>query len=141
MKITAGYNESDNRIQDGTPLMGGTVAVTLPVGPLSIGYQKKGYQDDHTSAVSEANKAFYKDDIIGLAYAVNDDFAISYNLIESVKHLHSAGTTVEQETKAINVAYTVGGLTIGLQDAKTDNAAYALNTSDDTRTVSIKTAF
>ena len=141
MKITAGYNESDNRIQDGTPLMGGTVAVTLPVGPLSIGYQKKGYQDDHVSAVSEANKAFYKDDIIGLAYAVNDDFAISYNLIESVKHLHSAGTTVEQETKAINVAYTVGGLTIGLQDAKTDNAAYALNTSDDTRTVSIKTAF
>ena len=141
MKITAGFNESDNRLTDGTPLSGGTVAVTLPVGPLSVGFQKKAYQDDHTSAVSEANKAFYKDDIIGVAYAVNDDFAVSYNLIESVKHLHSAGTTVEQETKAINIAYTVGGITIGLQDAKTDNAGYTLNTDDDTRTLSIKTAF
>jgi len=87
------------------------------------------------------NKAFFKDDILGIAYAVNDDFAISYNLIESVKHLHSAGTTIEQETKAINVAYTVGGLTLGVQDAKTSNSGYVLNTDKDSRTVSIKTAF
>ena len=140
MKLTAGYEESDSRATDGTPKLGGTVAAVLPVGPLSVGYQKKGYQALGTT-VSEANKAFFKDDILGIAYAVNDDFAISYNLIESVKHLHSAGTTIEQETKAINVAYTVGGLTIGVQDAKTANAGYVLNTDDDTRTVSIKTAF
>ena len=140
MKITAGYEESDSRATDGTPKMGGTVAAVLPVGPLSIGYQKKAYQALGTT-VSEANKAFYKDDILGIAYAVNDDFAISYNILESVKHVHTSGTLVEQETKAINVAYTVGGLTIGLQDAKTDNAAYVLNDSDDTRTISVKTAF
>jgi hypothetical protein len=140
LKLTAGYEESDSRIQDATPKRGGTVAAVLPVGPLSIGYQKKGYQEI-SDTVNEANKAFYKDDILGVAYAINDDFAISYNVIESVKHLHSAGTTVEQETKAINLAYTVGGLTIGLQDAKTDNAAYTLNISDDTRTISVKTAF
>jgi hypothetical protein len=139
-KITLGYNESDSRITNGTPKEGGTVAVVMPVGPLSVGYQKKAYQNVGTAALTEAQKAFYKDDILGVAYAVNDDFAISYNLIESVKHLHSAGTTVEQETKAINVAYTVGGLT-GIQDAKTDNSGWALGTNDDTRTLSIKTAF
>ena len=93
------------------------------------------------TSLTEANKNFYKDDILGVAYAINDDFAISYNIIESVKHAHNAGTTIEQETKAINVAYTVGGLTLGLQDAKTDNAGWASGTNDDTRTISIKTAF
>ena len=69
------------------------------------------------------------------------DFAISYNVYESVKHLHSAGTSVEQESKAINIAYTVGGVTLALQDAKTDNAAFTAGSSDDVRTISIKTAF
>ena len=140
-KITAGYNESDSRILNGTSLRGGTVAVTLPVGPLSVGYQKKAYQARGDAALSEAQKAFYKDDVLGIAYAVNDAFAISYNLYESVKHLHSAGTTVEQETKSINVAYTVGGLTLAFADAKTDNGGYAAGTDDDTRTISVKTAF
>ena len=139
MKITAGFNESDSRVTDATALRGGTVAVVMPVGPLSVGYQKKGYQA-LASTVNEGNKAFYKDDILGVAYAVNDDFAISYNIIESVKHDHTANE-VEQETKAINLAYTVGGLTLGFQDAKTDNAGYSATTSDDTRTISIKTAF
>ena len=140
-KITLGYENSDSRATDAQPKEGGTVAVVMPVGPLSVGYQKKAYQNVGTAALSEVQKAFYKDDILGIAYAVNDDFAISYNIIESVKHLHSAGTTVEQETKAINVAYTVGGLTLGIQDAKTDNSGWATGTNDDTRTLSVKTAF
>ena len=141
MKLTAGYNESDSRITNGTPLRGGTVAAVLPVGPLSVGYQKKAYQARGDAALTEAQKNHYKDDVLGIAYAVNDDFAISYNLYESVKHAHNAGTTIEQETKSINVAYTVGGLTLAFADAKTDNAAYSANTSDDTRTISVKTAF
>lgn len=142
VKITAGYNESESRLDQGVALRGGTVAVNLPVGPLSIGYQKKAYQPLETgTSVSEGTKAFYKDEILGIAYAVNDDFAISYNTYESAKHAHGPGTQIEQETKAINIAYTVGGLTLALQDAKTDNAAYSSGTSDDVRTISVKTAF
>ena len=139
MKITAGYEESDARLATGYGKVGGTVAVNLPIGPLSVGYQKKGYQAK-ADAITETSRAFYKDDVLGVAYAVNDSFAISYNLYESVKHDHSVGN-VEQETKAINIAYTVGGLTLGFQDAKTSNAAYSANTDDDTRTLSVKTAF
>ena len=53
----------------------------------------------------------------------------------------NGGTQVEQETEALNIAYTVGGLTLGFQDAKTTNAGYTAGTDDDTRTISIKTAF
>ena len=109
----------------------------MPVGPLSVGYQKKAYAP---VATADGTKTFYKDDVIGIAYAVNDDFAISYNLYESVQH-NNDGTNTEQETEALNFAYTVGGLTLGFQDAKTANAGYSAGTDDDTRTISIKTAF
>ena len=56
------------------------------------------------------------------------------------KHSNTNGE-VDQETKSINIAYTVGGLTLAFQDAKTTNSGYALNTDNDTRTISIKTAF
>jgi len=142
LKITAGYHESEARLTNGTALRGGTVAAVMPIGPLSIGYQKKAHQPLQSGiTITDATKAFYKDDVLGVAYAVNDDFAISYNTYELVKHDQTSGAHVEQETKAINVAYTVGGLTLALQDAKTDNSGYSSGTSDDVRTISVKTAF
>ena len=140
MKITAGYEESDSRTVAANGKEGATVAAVLPIGPLKVGYQKKAYQAAQT-AILVANRVFFKDDILGVAYAVNDDFAISYNIIESTNHSKADGVNVEQETKAINLAYTVGGLTLGFQDAKTSNAGYVAATDDDTRTISIKTAF
>ena len=108
----------------------------MPVGPLSVGYQKKAYQ------IAQADTSYYKDDIIGIAYAVNDDFAISYNVIESVNHAKGhISLNVEHETKAINLAYTVGGFTLGFQDAKTSNSGWSSGTDDDARTISVKTAF
>ena len=138
-KITLGYENSDSLATDAQSKQGGTVAVVMPIGALKVGYQKKGYQAAGSSA-AEAQDGFFKDDILGIAYAVNDEMAVSYNVYQSDRHLHTSGE-IEQETKAINVAYTVGGLTLAFQDAKTTNSGYALNTDNDTRTISIKTAF
>ena len=136
-KITLGYEKSDGMSSEFQPKEGGTVAVVLPVGPLSVGYQKKAYAP---VATANATKTFYKDDIYGVAYAINDDLAISWNVYQSDQH-NNDGTNTEQETKSLNIAYTVGGLTLGFADAKTSNAAYTAASDDDTRTFSIKTAF
>ena len=136
-KVTLGYENQDATDSDYQAKEGATVAVVFPVGPLKVGYQKKAYAAIATDA---HQKDFYKDDIIGVAYAVNDDFAISYNRYESSQH-NNDGTNTEQETKSLNVAYTVGGLTLALADAKTSNAGYTAGTDDETRTLSIKTAF
>ena len=136
-KITLGYEKSDAMASSFQPKEGGTVAVVLPVGPLSVGYQKKAYA---AAATANGTKTFYKDDIYGIAYAINDDLALSWNVYQSAQH-NNDGTNTEQETKSLNVAYTVGGLTIGFADAKTSNAAYTAASDDDTRTLSIKTAF
>jgi hypothetical protein len=140
-KITLGYEISDATTDDFQNKEGGTVAVVVPVGPLKVGYQKKGYAAQSTTNTGGNNiDTFYKDDILGIAFAVNDELALSYNIIESVKHAET-GANVEQETKAINVAYTIGGLTLALQDAKTDNNGYTAGSEDNTRTFSVKTGF
>ena len=136
-KVTLGYENSDPEATSYQAKEGGTIAVVMPVGPLSVGFQKKAYAPLSTA---DGTKEFYKDDVIGIAYAINDDFAISYNQYTSVKHAN-AGADVEQETESLNLAYTVGGLTLGFADAKTSNAAYSSGSDDDTRTLSIKTAF
>ena len=53
----------------------------------------------------------------------------------------SSVSNYTQETDAINIGYTVGGMTIGFQDAQTDNANYTTATKDDTRTIGISVAF
>ena len=48
--------------------------------------------------------------------------------------------TNHKETDAINIGYTVGGMTIGFQEASTDNKVRATGT-DDTRTLGVSVAF
>ena len=66
--------------------------------------------------------------------------SISYNEYESRRH-NNAAVNYTQETTAINVGYTVGGMTIGFQDASTDNAGWATATEDDSRTLGVSVAF
>jgi hypothetical protein len=137
LKITAGYENSGQRNRGTEDKEGATVALNYAMGSVSLGYQKKAYQ----SANALGTKGFYKDDIYGIAFAVNESLAISLNRYESTEH-NNDGVNDKQTTDAINLAYTVGGLTIGLQNSSTDNYDYsATAVSRDTKTISLKTAF
>ena len=83
---------------------------------------------------------FYKDLAIGLAYTVNDSLSISFNRYTSKRHNTGAANS-EQETDAFNIGYTLGGMTIGFQDATTDNAGWSNGAKDDTRTLGVSVAF
>jgi hypothetical protein len=137
LKLTVGYENSGNRTATAEDKEGATVAVNYAMGPLSLGYQKKAYQ----ALTGVGSKGFYKDDIYGIAFAVNESLAISLNRYSSTEH-NNDGVNDQQETDAINLAYTVGGLTIGLQNSSTDNYDYSATAkSRDTNTISLKTAF
>ena len=84
------------------------------------------------------DEIFYKDTAIGIAYAVNDELSISYNRYTSYPQTRVGAP--EQETTAINLGYTMGGMTIGFQDASTDNSGYATG-DNDTRTLGVSVAF
>ena len=137
--LTTGIHEAevstDANSNDSLELL---AALNYSYGPVSIGYQKK-WNDVGQASTGEVNAKF-KDDIIGIAYKVNDSLSLSWNRYTSTKQIDSANE-VEQETDAVNLGYTIGGMTIGIQDASTDNAGYVLNAKDDTRTIGVSVAF
>ena len=141
--LTLGYAADEvNTIANTTDGLELTVALTGSYGNFSYGYQKKHIDKGQvTNATTDA--IFYGQDIIGIAYAVNDALSISYNIIEESKHDNTDADigTYKQETDAINIGYTVGGLTLGFQEASTDNANHVVNTSDDTRRIQVTANF
>ena len=138
--LTMGYAEEEvSTINATSDRLEGTVALTGSYGNFSYGYQKDFVEPGQTTATAATD--YYVIDQIGLAYAVNDALSISYNIMEEQAHRQESNNTFKQETDAISIGYTVGGLTLGFQDAQTDNANNVLNAKDDTRTISIKAAF
>jgi len=140
LSIVAGAEE-DNLTTNAalTERTGATVGVNFATGPVKVGFQKKVI--NMGEAATGSDDVEYLDTIIGLAYAVNDSLSVSYNRYESKKGDDSSVQNYIQETDAINIGYSVGGMTIGFQDASTDNANYTTNTKDDTRTLGISVAF
>jgi hypothetical protein len=112
-------------------------ALNYAYGPVKIGLQRTRHEVGNTTAATDSNK--YDDTMIGIAYAVNDNLSISWNRYTSLEH--GAGDEIEQETDALNLGYTIGGMTIGLQNATTDNSGYVIAANDDTRTLGVSVAF
>jgi hypothetical protein len=138
--LTLGYAEEEmEQVANTTDRHEATVALTGSIGNFSYGYQVEHIDGGQTAAATDA--IFYNVESIGLAYAVNDALSISYNMMEQKQHNVAADSSFEQETDAINIGYTVGGLTLGFQDASTDNANMVKDAKDDTRTISVKAAF
>ena len=139
--LTLGYaSEEVSTLVNSSDRLEGTVAITGSYGNFSYGYQKKYIEPGQTTAGQATD--FYKQDIIGLAYAVNDNLSISYNTItEKANRQESANPSGGQSTDAINIGYTVGGITLGLSDAQTDNAGQVVDAKDDVRRIQVTANF
>ena len=136
IEIAADANTSDSH--------DATVAVNYSIGQFALGVQKKLHNEGETSTA--ADEIFYKDMVYGVSYAVNDALSISYNRYDSYRHNNALGTNSgnedsEQSITAFNVGYTVGGMTIGFQEASTDNAGWVKDAEDDSRALGISVAF
>jgi len=140
LTFTAGYAEEEMATVDNTSdRQEYTAALTGSYGNFKFGYQREVIDEGQTVALTDAD--FYKVESIGIAYAVNDALSISYNMMEQEQHNIDTDSSFTQDTDAISIGYTVGGMTIGFQDASTDNANMVKNAKDDTRTIGITVAF
>ena len=138
--LTLGYSEDEvSTVANTSDRFEYTAALTGSIGNFKFGYQREAIDEGQTAALTDAD--FYKVETIGLAYAVNDALSISYNTTEQEQHNIDADSSFTQDTDAINIGYTIGGMTIGFQDASTDNANMVKNAKDDTRTIGISVAF
>ena len=101
--LTTGFAEHDHstvaNVDDAFDV---TAALTYSTGPFSFGVQKKVHNEGEGGTAATTDAIFYKDTIIGIAYAINDDLSISYNTYESQRH-NSDAANLRQESDAISL--------------------------------------
>ena len=103
----------------------GTVYAKYAYGPLSVGVQVGAV------AKSGLGGQSFKNQMLGISYAVSDDLSVSYNMLEARRSggAHSA-RSMEQDFDSVSLSYSMGGMTIGYAFNEVKNPAGS-STADD----------
>ena len=118
------------------------VGAKYTLGQISVGYTEGGYQAA-TGAAGNDETLYYENQMYGVQFDVNDSLSVSYNIDKSeqnqrvaVAQAATAGTktVTEMEQETIQLAYTVGGATLGISDIEVTNSDYTAS-KDETQTV------
>ncbi len=132
LKIGADYHTTDGQaattVQEAES---GNYFAQYAMGNFKIGYNKGYYAPgltDKNTAVTE-----YENTSMGIEIAVNDVLSVSYNDEEFSATTNNAiaaaastntKTIVDSEQESIQVAYNLGGATLGMAIVEVDNADY-----------------
>jgi hypothetical protein len=115
-----------------------TAYLKYAIGPVTVGAQLGGVSEQGLGNIT------YRNQYLGVSYAVSDDLSISYNRIESLKgagQATSGGEGRDQTFDSISLSYSMGGMTIGIADADCSNCSYTANRKQDETVVSLSVAF
>ena len=123
----------------------GAYYFTYTMGPASIGYSKAykaPIMADATTSAGATTIEYYDQTNYSIAYAANDDLSVSYEKETSeANYATSTTATVEQESSGVQIAYTMGGMTLALSHNNHDNIGYATNSEVDQTLIAVTMAF
>ena len=101
------------------------------MGPITVGYQTN--ESDSGAANADEDFSAY-----GISYAVSDDVSISYG----VSSLDYESTSLEdQDSSAVSVSFTAGGVGISASHQTTDNVAGAASADNSAYEINFSFAF
>ena len=95
-----------------------TAYVLYTVGSISTGLQV--YNLDGGNQGSD-----YTGETYSVAFNVNDSLSIGYQKLKETKEAVGATVSAEQEMDSISVAYSMGGMTLAVQQIDVDNANFS----------------
>jgi len=119
------------------------------MGPVSIGYSETYFDAGVTRAIDTVDTAktrrtaggIYEDEQMSIAFNVNDNMSISYTTAESTYDSQDDAKTsvttdddITQEIDAIQVAYSMGGMSIKAYNMEVTNPAHDDNAADQSVT-------
>lgn len=125
------------------------VGAKYTIGQVSVGYTEGGYQAA-TGASLVDETVYYENKFYGIQFDVNDQLSVSYNVDESEQNTRAAvavaatagtKTVVAMEQETLQIAYTVGGATIGIADIEVDNADYTAGKKETQSVISLGISF
>jgi hypothetical protein len=113
----------------------GSYMATYASGPFSVGYSK-GFKapivGSLTAGAAVETVDYYDQTNMSIAYAATDDLSISYEKETSeANYVLNTTADVEQKSTSLQVAYTMGGMTIALAQADHENVGYSTATTAD----------
>ena len=82
------------------------------------------------NTTSGAVTSYYSNEAFGVSFNVNDNLSLSYGSHKSDRNLNS-GTSVELEAESLQLAYTMGGMSVKIAESTVDNASYTAGTGSD----------
>ena len=111
-----------------------TAYVTYAMGGATIGYQQSEGSGGSTGTAS--NEA----EMYGISFSVNENLAISYNVLDNTFD-NPSSTDVTEETTGVGASYTMGSASVRLLSAKTDNVGGVKSTNQEVTELSLMLAF
>ena len=120
----------------------GAYYATYATGPVSIGYSKayKAPLLADGAYTTTTNVDYYDQTNYSIAFAASDDLSVSYER-ETSEANYVNDSSVEQESSAVQVAYTMGGMTIAVSHGSHDNNGYVDAANVDQTLVAVTMAF
>ena len=149
IKGDVAVTDSEGGDANGDDGVAANVGAKYTIGQVSVGYVEGGYQPA-TGAAANDETIYYENKFYGVQFDVNDAVSISYNVDESIKNTRSAvavaasaGTkaTVAMEQESLQLAYTVGGATIGIADVEVSNSDYTAGKAETQTVISLGISF
>jgi hypothetical protein len=104
---------------------------TYAVGNVTVGYSQAAKALLVSDRVGNSETVeHYEQNNTSIAYAVNDELSVSYEVEKSEAHYLAATADVEQKSTGIQLAYNMGGMTIALARNSHDNPSYSTTAAD-----------
>ena len=115
------------------------LGATYAVGMVTVGYQ---YTKDEMGR-SAGSVDFYENNAYGISFAINDDLSLSYGVHESEQSKGSGDSSTTLETSSLQVAYSMGGMSIKAAMSDVSNANYSTTAVNDydVNTIAVSLAF
>ena len=134
---------------DGDDGLSTNLGAKYTIGQISVGYTEGFYQAATGLTAGDATVT-YDNKFYGIQFDINDNLAVSYNEDESTQRTRqtivagAAGSTttdIAMDQTSLQLAYTVGGATIGITDVDVSQADYTVGKDESQTVVSLGISF
>ena len=106
----------------------GSISASYATGPVKVGYSESRFSSGLGTATVTATPTtaeWYDQDNMSVAFAVNKDLSLSYEVERSEKHMTDKATAnVRQKSSAVQAAYTMGGMSLAVSHGSYKNISY-----------------
>jgi len=119
--LTVGYGSDDNGATGTAKVETETMYAKYAFGSFTVGFQESEQEQSGATTSDDEFSAH------GITYQVSDDLTIGYNASER----QFGDQSQDQESKALSVSYTTGGMTISAASVSMDNVGGSTAARDD----------